>query len=52
MIIKKGLKRFYKNVELEKDIKKDTQLLKQVKQEFDYIDNVIYVGLGPDMDIS
>lgn len=46
-VIKKGFRWFDGNVIFEKNIKKDTQFLKQVKQRLSSIDNIIHIDLGP-----
>lgn len=44
MVIKEKLDWFVRDVILEKNIKNNAQLFKQVKQEFGFADNVIYIN--------
>lgn len=45
------LYRLDRDLIFKKDIKKDTQFLKQVRQSFGLVDNIIYIGKGPSTDV-
>ena len=49
-VIKEGLGRFDRDIELEKYIEEDAQLLEQVRQGLGSTKNVIRIGQGPSMD--
>lgn len=50
-VIKEGLGRLDRGLIFEKDIKKNAQLVKQVRQGLGSTDNVIDIGPGPGTDV-